>query len=117
MVLERWTSLSALFPLAYGGHCRVSSEQEHTHAVSTCGRISQRSDLSLCCCIQRRDIKSINGALHSCKFSHSVIFLSRQERCENRVDSEAEVHGKTGTLLITATDDGPFWNCVSGRFY
>lgn len=66
---------------------------------------------------RRRDIKSINGALHSCKFSHSVIFPSRQERCENHVDSEAEVHGKTGNLLITATDDGPFWNCVSGRFY
>lgn len=41
---------------------------------------------------------------------HRGVFPFGQERCENHGDSEAEVSGKTGGLLIIAMNDGPFWN-------
>lgn len=77
----------------------VSSEWEHRHTcwVSMWGCVSQRSKIGAAV-YKRPDIKSINGTLCSRKFSHPVIFPFRQERCENHVDAEAELHSKTGVF-------------------
>lgn len=67
----------------------------------------------ICAAIYKRlDIKSINGSLHSCKFSYPVIFPFRQERCENHVDSEAGL-GVSWLQPWTAVPSPA--TCVNGR--
>lgn len=68
------------------------SRSIHTHAYFPHMAIFPKDQTWICAAIYKRlDIKSISGTLHSSKFSYPVIFPFRQERCENHVDSEAQL--------------------------